>query len=50
MIVVVTHKDEAALSPEEVRRKLRLEELEANVFGVFEVDATSAGDGRRLAQ
>ena len=48
LIVVITHKDQALVSPEEVRSKLRIDKLEVNLLGIFEVDATNVEDGRRF--
>ena len=48
LIVVITHKDQVLISPEELRSKLKFDKLEVNMVGIFEVDATNVEDGRML--
>ena len=50
LIVVITHKDQALISPEEVRSKLKFDKLEVNMVEIFEVDATNVEDGRMLLE
>ena len=50
LIVVITHKDQALVSPEEVHNKWKQKKLDVNLVGIFEVDATNVEDGRRLLE